>query len=55
MTRSLLVALVVLAAVLIVGTILMGVAFERVQFMVARVVTGFGDYPLSSVSPQDPG
>lgn len=30
------------AAVLSVGTIIMGTSFERVQFMVARVITGVG-------------
>jgi len=30
------------ATILAIGTIIMGTAFERVQFMVARVITGMG-------------
>lgn len=30
------------AAVLAIGTIIMGTSFERIQFMVARVITGIG-------------
>ncbi|KAH9926349.1 general substrate transporter [Amylocystis lapponica] len=39
------------SVILIIGTILMGVAFERIQFMVARVVTGIGIGYITSVTP----
>jgi MFS family permease len=38
-------------AVLIVGTVLMGSAYERIQFMVARVLTGIGIGYITSVTP----
>jgi len=38
-------------AILIVGTVLMGSAYERVQFMVARVLTGIGIGYITSVTP----
>lgn len=38
-------------AVLIVGTVLMGSAYEQVQFMVARVLTGIGIGYITSVTP----
>ena len=36
---------------LIIGTILMGSAYERIQFMVARVFTGIGIGYITSVTP----
>ena len=39
------------AAIIIVGAVLMGAAFERVQFMVARVITGIGIGYICSVTP----
>lgn len=38
-------------AILIVGTILMGSSYERVQFMVARILTGIGIGYITSVTP----
>lgn len=39
------------AAIVIVGAVLMGSAVERVQFMVARIVTGVGIGYVTSVTP----
>lgn len=39
------------AVILIVGTVLMGSAYERVQFMVSRVITGIGIGYITSVAP----
>jgi MFS family permease len=39
------------ASIVIVGAVLMGTAIERVQFMVARVVTGIGIGYVTSVTP----
>jgi MFS family permease len=39
------------AAILLVGAIIMGSAFERIQFMVARVITGIGIGYITSVTP----
>lgn len=38
-------------AILSVGTIIMGTSFERIQFMVARVITGMGIGFITSVTP----
>jgi len=37
--------------ILIIGTIIMGTAYGRVQFMVARVITGIGIGYITSVTP----
>lgn len=37
--------------ILIIGTILMGSAYERVQFMIARIITGVGIGYITSVTP----
>lgn len=37
--------------ILMIGTILMGSAYERVQFMVARILTGIGIGYITSVTP----
>ncbi|KAL6306483.1 general substrate transporter [Sparassis latifolia] len=37
--------------ILIVGTVIMGTSYERVQFMFARVITGFGIGYITSVTP----
>lgn len=37
--------------ILIVGTVLMGSAYERIQFMFARVITGIGIGYITSVTP----
>ncbi|MCJ1472133.1 hypothetical protein MMC13_000780 [Lambiella insularis] len=39
------------AAILTLGSIIMGAAFERVQFMVSRIVTGVGIGYITSVTP----
>jgi len=39
------------AVILIVGSVLMGSAFERIQMMVARIVTGIGVGYITSVTP----
>lgn len=39
------------AFVLSIGTILMGTSFERIQFMVARIITGMGIGIITSVTP----
>lgn len=39
------------AVILSVGTIIMGASFERIQFMVARVITGMGIGFITSVTP----
>lgn len=39
------------AAVVVVGAILMGSAVERIQFMVARIITGIGIGYITSVTP----
>lgn len=37
------------ALILLVGSIIMGCAFERIQFMVARIITGIGIGFITSV------
>ena len=39
------------AGILLVGAIIMGSAFERIQFMVARIITGVGIGYITSVTP----
>jgi MFS family permease len=39
------------AAIVIVGAVIMGSAFERIQFMFARVITGIGIGYVTSVTP----
>jgi MFS family permease len=39
------------AAIVIVGAVIMGSAFERIQFMFARVITGIGIGYITSVTP----
>ncbi|KAF8436605.1 major facilitator superfamily domain-containing protein [Boletus edulis BED1] len=39
------------AIILIIGSVLMGSAFERIQMMVARVITGIGIGYITSVTP----
>jgi MFS family permease len=39
------------AAIVLVGAIIMGSAFERIQFMVARIITGVGIGFITSVTP----
>ena len=44
-------SLILGAAILTIGSIVMGSAFERVQFMVSRVITGIGIGYITSVTP----
>jgi MFS family permease len=44
-------ALILGAGILLVGAIIMGLVFERIQFMVARVITGVGIGYITSVTP----
>ena len=39
------------AAIVVVGAVLMGVSYERIQFMVARIITGVGIGYITSVTP----
>lgn len=39
------------AAIVIVGAVIMGTAFERIQFMFARIITGIGIGYITSVTP----
>lgn len=45
--RSLIIGTIILS----IGTIIMGTSYERIQFMVARVITGFGIGSITSTTP----